>query len=71
MGPLIKLLQWLKKKAPRLVAFSGLVALSVMDVAFFTGSDLINGFWEMDKVQGFHLALWVAVGCFLYFLLRD
>ena len=55
----------------RLVPALGLIALSVMDIAFFSPNGLTNGFFTIDTVQGYHIALWFAGLCFLYSIVRD
>ena len=58
-------------KLKHVIAGIGLIALSVMDVAFFSMGPLTNGFWSIDRIQGFHIAYWLGIGCFLFFLGMD
>ena len=55
--------RWVWANRHRIMALLGLGGVWVMDVAntLGPGERLTNGFWEVDRVQGFHLAMLMVV----------
>jgi len=54
----------------RVAALIGLGGLWLLDVSDVVDGELWNGFWHLGTRQGFHLGLYLAIGAFVFLLIR-